>query len=165
MIAAATARRRAQGCFAIARSTPFAKERETALSRGISIAEKAGLSLDQFDIPGRPRPAPRPSATGGRPPVYTAAEAAEAMRRFHENSVRSAADLHEAMMTSSSAGRPRFFVDDDIRPDESYEAARRRAFDEAIADAKRRDQLHEAKAAFARERRAELRRANGEQPA
>lgn len=44
--------RRAEKCFQIARSTPYRGEREAAISRGIAIAEKAGLVLALFDIPG-----------------------------------------------------------------------------------------------------------------
>lgn len=50
---------RAGRCFALARSTTFAGERESAIRRGTEIAEKAGISLDEFDIPGRVRAAPR----------------------------------------------------------------------------------------------------------
>ncbi len=46
---------KADRCFALARSTTFTAERETAVERGIAIAEEAGLSLDHFDIPGRVR--------------------------------------------------------------------------------------------------------------
>lgn len=53
------ARRLAERCFALARSTTFTGEREAAIARGTAIASKAGLSLDLFDIPGRARPAPR----------------------------------------------------------------------------------------------------------
>ncbi|MEP9401892.1 hypothetical protein [Sphingomonas sp. VNH70] len=45
--------RLAAKCFEIARSTKFPGEREAAISRGIAIAEKAGLNLDLFNIPGR----------------------------------------------------------------------------------------------------------------
>lgn len=52
---------KADRCFALARSTTFTAERETAVERGIAIAEEAGLSLDRFDIPGRVRkPVPQP---------------------------------------------------------------------------------------------------------
>lgn len=46
---------RAERCFALARSTTFAGERESAIARGTAIAKKAGLDLDYFDIPGRKR--------------------------------------------------------------------------------------------------------------
>lgn len=51
------ARDLAERCFALARSTTFPAERDSAIGRGTAICEKAGLSLDQFDIPGRARPA------------------------------------------------------------------------------------------------------------
>jgi hypothetical protein len=47
------ARQRAERCFALARSTTFPAERDNAVRRGTEIAERAGLSLDLFDIPGR----------------------------------------------------------------------------------------------------------------
>ena len=52
------ARRRAKRCFALARSTTFGHERETAIARGEAIVRAAGLSLDEFDIPGRAKPQP-----------------------------------------------------------------------------------------------------------
>lgn len=36
-------------------------ERDAAVNRGTAIAEKAGLSLDLFDVPGRFRPPPGPT--------------------------------------------------------------------------------------------------------
>lgn len=51
--------RRAENCFALARSTLFPAERDTAIARGTAIAEAAGISLDRFDIPGRMRAAPK----------------------------------------------------------------------------------------------------------
>lgn len=53
MAAMLRAVRLAEKCFEIARSTRFAGERASAISRGIAIAEKAGLRLDLFSIPGR----------------------------------------------------------------------------------------------------------------
>ncbi|QXT34302.1 hypothetical protein KV697_10695 [Sphingomonas sanguinis] len=50
---------RADRCFALARSTTFPAERETAIARGTAVAEAAGISLDRFDIPGRERAQPR----------------------------------------------------------------------------------------------------------
>lgn len=55
-MASLSPRERANRCFAVARSTTFDGERESAIARGIAIAEKAGLDLGSFDIPGR-RPA------------------------------------------------------------------------------------------------------------
>lgn len=49
------ARRRAEACFAVARSSTFVGERAAAISRGEAIAKAAGLPLDGFDIPGRDR--------------------------------------------------------------------------------------------------------------
>ena len=48
-----SARRRAEACFAVARSATIPGERDAALNRGKAIAEAAGLDLDLFDIPGR----------------------------------------------------------------------------------------------------------------
>lgn len=48
---------RAERCFALARSTTFEGERNAAVAKGTTIAERAGLSLDLFDIPGRERKA------------------------------------------------------------------------------------------------------------
>ncbi|MGT2515609.1 hypothetical protein ACVOMT_16495 [Sphingomonas panni] len=53
MAAMLRAVRLAEKCFEIARSTRFAGERASAISRGIAIAEKARLRLDLFSIPGR----------------------------------------------------------------------------------------------------------------
>lgn len=53
--------RRAERCFALARSATFDGERKAAIARGTAIAKRAGLDLDDFDIPGRarqPRPTP-----------------------------------------------------------------------------------------------------------
>lgn len=61
----ADAYRRAEACFAVARRATFPGERENALKRGLAIAERAGLDLDRFDIPGRKRTEPvRPDAVG-----------------------------------------------------------------------------------------------------
>lgn len=43
---------RAEGCFALARSTTFEGERANAVARGKAIAQAAGLPLGLFDIPG-----------------------------------------------------------------------------------------------------------------
>lgn len=45
--------RLAAKCFQMAWSTPFAAERDAAISRGTAIATKAGLRLELFRIPGR----------------------------------------------------------------------------------------------------------------
>lgn len=66
---ASNARDKAERCFALARSTSFAGERDNAIAQGTRIAEGANLSLDLFDIPGRPRKAdPKPEARGQRGP-------------------------------------------------------------------------------------------------
>lgn len=54
------ARRRAEACFAVARSATFEGEKAAAIGRGIAIAEAAGLDLSTFDIPGRPKAPPPP---------------------------------------------------------------------------------------------------------
>lgn len=46
-------RAKAEACFALARSTEFAGERESAIARGTAICAKHNLTLDGFDIPGR----------------------------------------------------------------------------------------------------------------
>lgn len=49
-------RQTAEACFAVARrATTTPGEREAAINRGKAIAERAGLDLDSFDIPGRSR--------------------------------------------------------------------------------------------------------------
>lgn len=50
-----SARRRAEACFAVARSATIPGERAAAIDRGTALAERAGLSLDLFEIPGRSR--------------------------------------------------------------------------------------------------------------
>lgn len=86
------ARERAEGCFALARSTTFAPEREAAIARGKLIAEKAGLPLELFDIPGetRTRPAsafrddlfsrPRSPFYGG---TWTREDLDDVLRQYH----------------------------------------------------------------------------------
>jgi len=53
-----TPRKRADACFAVARSTTHDGEREAAIGRGKAICERHGLDLDDFDIPGRKRTLP-----------------------------------------------------------------------------------------------------------
>lgn len=62
----ARAKKLAEQCFAVARSTQFDGEREAAIARGTAIAQGAGLSLDQFNIPGRTMSEPDPSAQAQR---------------------------------------------------------------------------------------------------
>jgi len=78
------ARERAERCFALARSTGFPAERATAVARGIEIADRAGLDLDTFEVPGRKRTIAAP--TFGRyaaPPRYSRAELNETMAAFN----------------------------------------------------------------------------------
>ncbi len=150
----------AERCFALARSTTFDGERVNAIARGVAIAEKAGLPLDRFDIPGRPRPRrrPRPAGqpeqvysyrprnddppSGKAPRFYTADDISEAMARF-----RAATAAQEATINTAS------------------EAARRMrdAVDEFAAQAADRGSC--AAAAFERGRAAaEMRKATERQP-
>lgn len=62
------ARRRAEACFAVARSATFDGERVAAVNRGTAIADAAGLSLDLFDVPGRVRK-PRVMGSGNIKPI------------------------------------------------------------------------------------------------
>lgn len=130
----------AERCFALARSTTFPGEREAAIARGIAIANKAGISLDRFDIPGRarastppPPPRPKPAAskrkaepTSFRSPFmsgkYSSADLNEAMARFRQTMDETAA--------ATGAG-----------PDETIYAAKRRNFDAAVAAAAQRDAM------------------------
>lgn len=106
---------RAGRCFALARSTTFAGERESAIRRGTEIAEKAGISLDEFDIPGRVRSAPRRDPFGfgfertgfdgtnfryGR----TTVAADDLMRALNEAFTRSL-DMHRAVEAERAARR------------------------------------------------------------
>lgn len=101
------ARRRAESCFALARSSTFPAEIETAIARGKAIASAAGLDLGLFDIPGEERGAwsdekrrrfaeaiRRPAASRyaedlftrpRAPDRWTQDELDDAYRRFHEN--------------------------------------------------------------------------------
>ncbi len=63
-------RRRAEACFAVARSATIPGERAAAINRGTAIVEGAGLSLDDFDVPGRTKarkPTPDARLIGGGP--------------------------------------------------------------------------------------------------
>lgn len=92
------ARRRAERCFAVARSTTFDGERDNAVARGIAIADAAGISLDEFDIPGRVKAVPKPPPrsrfaedlfTRPRSPFYdgtaTKDDFDDVLRRFREH--------------------------------------------------------------------------------
>ncbi|KQO51379.1 hypothetical protein [Sphingomonas sp. Leaf257] len=76
--------RRADRCFALARSTTFPAERETAIAHGTTIAEAAGIDLDRFDIPGRAQAAPKHHQMGFRsqpaPDDYNVDEIGDLMR-------------------------------------------------------------------------------------
>jgi hypothetical protein len=81
----AEARRRAERCFAVARSTTFAGERNNAVSRGIAIAEEAGLDLNSFDIPGRVKAPPkRPTMAD----FFDSRSDTEAVLRSFEEAIR-----------------------------------------------------------------------------
>lgn len=51
-----TPREKIAAIFAKAQSTTSPHERDNAVTLGTRLAEKAGLSLDLFDVPGRVRP-------------------------------------------------------------------------------------------------------------
>lgn len=125
------ARSLAERCFALARSTTFGFEREAAIARGTAIAEKAGLSLDLFDIPGRvrgraarsARPAEQPARRDRAEPPghYTTSSVHEAMARFNEAMARQSAEVG-------------------AREDETIYDARRRNFERMAAAARARDE-------------------------
>ncbi|WP_230772067.1 hypothetical protein [Sphingomonas sp. Leaf4] len=120
------AARRARSCFALAESSTFAGERDAAISRGIAVAEKAGLSLDAFNIPGRARQRrASTSTTANRPGI------AERMRG-------SDSDYRTAMREAAETRR-RWADELRAADDESIYDAKRRAFDEATAEAAERD--------------------------
>jgi hypothetical protein len=124
-----SAAQKAERCFALARSTSFPGERDTAIARGIAILEKAGLRLDAFDIPGRPRttraapPPPRaPFEPRGRraPDRYDFSEVQRVMAEFHRK-------MREAEQAAAACAG------------ESAYDARRRNFAEQCAEAAARD--------------------------
>ncbi len=130
--------RRAERCFALARSTTFVPERDTAIARGLAIAEAAGLNLDAFDIPGRvktrrtatfrPTDINRPSWRA--PEEYSADEIRDLMRT-HLARMKDA--IIKAEFSTGAA------------PGETAYDARRRNFHEACAAAKARDAAREAR--------------------
>lgn len=92
------ARKKAARCFALASSTTFPAERETAIERGKAICEANDLDLDDFDIPGRTptksrapesdirdkeRAAYYRAGTWNRPSEEIFADIRETMRAFH----------------------------------------------------------------------------------
>ncbi|KQN37033.1 hypothetical protein ASG37_05065 [Sphingomonas sp. Leaf407] len=120
------AARRARSCFTLARSSTFAGERDAAIARGILMAEKAGLSLDGFDIPGRVRQRQTASSTTANRPGI-----AERMRG-------SESDFREAIREAADTRR-RWAEELRVGDDESIYDAKRRAFNEATAAAAERD--------------------------
>jgi hypothetical protein len=126
---------RAQRCFALARSTTFLAERDTAIALGIAIAEGAGLDLDLFDIPGRDRYA---STDGPRmafraklaPDEYSVEEIGRLMREHLERMA------HAIVAAEAQAG---------ARDGETAYDARRRNFSAECAAAKARDMARDAR--------------------
>ncbi len=130
--------RRAERCFALARSTTFVPERDTAIARGLAIAEAAGLNLDAFDIPGRAktrrtatfRPTNINRPSGRAPKEYSVDEIGDLMRAHLDRMMDA---IIEAEFFAGAA------------PGESAYDARRRNFDAACAAAKARDAAREAR--------------------
>jgi len=128
----ARARQLAESCFAVARSTTHAGERQNAIGRGEAICRKHGFSLDDFDIPGRrPRAAPRP----------------ETSFRFAAGSFEGGGDeltdflrAFESLKRSFDAAAARAGAAEDETP---YDA-RRRNFDRETAAAAERDRRRRA---------------------
>jgi hypothetical protein len=126
---------RAQRCFALAASTTFPAERDTAIARGIAIAQAADLDLDWFDIPGRDRCA---SAAGPRaafrrrlaPDEYTVDEIGRLMREHLERMA------HAIVAAEAQAG---------AQDGETAYDARRRNFGAECAAAKARDMARDAR--------------------
>lgn len=129
-----SARSKAERCFALARSTTFAAERDTAIARGIAIAERAGLDLDTFDIPGRQRAAPR-FGHYRAPPSYSGADLRETMAAFNGHM----AGVGAAMRSFEETIRRRE-AEVRARENETVYDALRRNFDAAAAAARARDE-------------------------
>lgn len=145
----ARARKLAEQCFNVARSTSFEGERTAAIARGEAIAARAGLSLDSFDIPGREKAkAEAPKAhrgtayyTGG--PFGSGArfddlhvDIDEMLRRAKATRTEWNRDPHyrsyrERAFDDLSGAMDRAAREAGARPDETVYDARRRAFDEA----------------------------------
>ncbi|MGO1304991.1 MAG: hypothetical protein ACTMKV_09440 [Sphingomonas parapaucimobilis] len=99
---------RADRCFALARSTAFPAERETAIARGTAVAEAAGISLDCFDIPGRERARPRMAfQSQPAPDDYSVDQIGELMRahrrRMQEGSFPDVLDALNGWMNEPEA--------------------------------------------------------------
>lgn len=144
----ARARQLAERCFALARSTTFAGERDAAIARGMVIAEKAGLSLDLFDIPGRVRAArTRPNYTHDRARFrredealrrHNATRPDRAPEQYSSADLREVMDRFRATMAAQEAAAG-------AGPDETVYDARRRNFAEATAAAAKRDAARSAR--------------------
>ena len=127
---ARTPRQLADACYALARSTTHAGEREAAIGRGDAIVARHGLDPESFAVPGRARRQCReaPQARtfevnifGGSSAEF-AAGMARLKRALEEAGLRAGADESET----------------------PYDA-RRRNFEAAEADARRRDRAREAR--------------------
>ncbi len=151
----------AERCFALARSTTFAGERETAVARGTAIAAKAGLSLDLFDIPGRARDRTRrdnetfddvyQSGRYHRDGAFDWTAYQDDLERSLQPGERfvrraeaapahyTAADVHAAM-AALKAAMARQAAAAGAGDDETIYDARRRNFDQAAAKARARDE-------------------------
>lgn len=143
------ARKLAEQCFNVARSTSFEGERAAAIARGEAIAKRAGLSLDGFDIPGRVKAKPEaPKAKSGTsfhsggtfgfgsPFDDLDIDIDEMLRRA--NATRSEwnrdpdyRSYRERAFDDLSGAMHRAARQAGARPDETVYDARRRAFDEA----------------------------------
>lgn len=146
----ARARKLAEQCFAVARSTQFDGEREAAIARGTAIAQRAGLSLDAFDIPGRGKadavhagPAGQKGPSGQNRSASSAdvdemlRRAAETKRGWFDDEWyrKTQEDALNGFRDSMERARERTGARDDETP---YDAARRN-FDAETAAAAERD--------------------------
>lgn len=127
----ARARKLAEQCFKVARSTTFDGERTAAITRGEAIATRAGLSLDSFDIPGRVKPKPEPQYN--RPD-----DIAEMLRRAKGTRDDWGRDdwyasARKGAFADLAATMRRKAAEAGARPGETVYEARRRAFEEATA--------------------------------
>lgn len=159
------ARKRAERCFALARSTTFEGERKNAVAMGTRIAEEAGLSLDLFDIPGRARPEPMqpPPASRyredlfkrGRSPFsdgqgWNPDDLRDVMARYRDQMAKAEAVARQQAAQQRADARAQEGLREaraeamrrtGAQPDETPYDAQRRNFEAATADAKRRDDL------------------------
>ena len=123
MVSAAEARRRAERCLAVARSTTHEGERAAAIGRAEAILEAHGLGMTDL-APSSARFSGLSGRTGKAPAEYGPADVAETMRSYNEALRRSA----------EAAGAAEH---------ETTYAARRRNFDQACAEAAARDRARE----------------------